>query len=201
MPAKREHPFKAQRNKRKTNTGHPPKRARRGGARRPGVNAAADGFKCAQCQAYVSADPGVAGVQNRNHCPYCLWSRHVDRATAGDRLADCQARMQPIGLTLKRTRNKYARENPGELMVIHRCTGCGKISINRIAADDNSAVLLAVFEGSFELDEDTRARLEADGIALLGAADAGIVHTRLFGRGSSAPAAPEDEPGYPTPSP
>jgi hypothetical protein len=46
-------------------------------------------FKCGHCHAFVSMEPILSGVQNRNHCPYCLWSRHLDLYEAGDRLSAC----------------------------------------------------------------------------------------------------------------
>ncbi len=43
-------------------------------------------FKCASCGAMVSTARESSGVNNRNHCPLCLCSRHVDEFKAGDRL-------------------------------------------------------------------------------------------------------------------
>jgi hypothetical protein len=134
-----------------------------------------------QCHAFVSSDSLLSGVQNRNHCPYCLWSRHLDLGQAGDRLSPCQSRMEPIGLTAKATRKKYG-PGRGELMLVHVCKGCEKLSINRIAADDAPEVLLAVFEGSFRPDAGLQTRLEADGILLLTEADRELVRTQLFGK-------------------
>jgi hypothetical protein len=57
---------------------------------------------------------------------------------AGDRLAACQARLKPIGLTLKRRSKKHARFDPGELMIGHRCEDCSQFADNRIAADDDN---------------------------------------------------------------
>src|SRR5512139_2755149 len=94
-------------------------------------------FRCLACGYLVSAQPVVSGVHNRNHCPYCLWSRHLDLYEAGDRLAACKAGMRPVGLTLKRSRDKYGGQAAGELMLVHQCSECGKLSINRIAADDD----------------------------------------------------------------
>jgi len=92
--------------------------------------------------------------------------------------------MEPVGLTSKKIKKKYG--NPtGELMLIHRCLGCGKLSINRIAADDDSNVLYKVFEASFRLDNYTRDRLRADGIDILGIGDEKIVKTQLFGLDST----------------
>lgn len=140
-------------------------------------------FRCAHCHYQVSASHLLAGVQNRNHCPYCLWSRHVDSLKAGDRLASCKAEMKPIGLTLKATRKKYGPAKAGELMLIHQCQGCGKISINRIAADDTPARLLEVFHASFDLAEEVKGQLVESGIAMLLPEDEQIVGEQLFGKG------------------
>jgi len=139
-------------------------------------------FDCMHCHGHVSVNPRLSGVQNRNHCPYCLWSRHVDLFAAGDRLESCRASMKPIGLTLKSTLKKYNSATAGELMLIHQCTGCGKVSINRIAADDDAQTILAVYQASQTLDPTLQAQLEANGIRLLGATDREIVSIRLFGK-------------------
>lgn len=144
--------------------------------------AAEDGFRCVNCGAQVITDPLIAGVLNRNHCPYCLWSRHLDLVTAGDRMCACKAPMRPIGLTLKQTHKKYAREESGELMLIHSCIECGSLSINRIAADDLSDHLYAVFERSLSQNETIRSLLADQPIRLLVEADRRLVQMRLFGR-------------------
>ena len=105
-------------------------------------------FKCLNCGLHVSAEPALSGVNNRNHCPYCLWSKHVDLRQPGDRLAACKGKMRAVGLAFKRQHKKYASAQPGELMVAHQCAGCGALSINRIAADDSPAVLWDIYEGS-----------------------------------------------------
>ncbi len=88
-------------------------------------------FKCGHCRAFIG--PTRSGGRHRNHCPLCLYSRHVDRSHPGDRLSDCRSLMEPIGT--------FARSN-GEQMVVHRCGGCGAERHNRIAADDNPIALL-----------------------------------------------------------
>src|SRR5512141_10251 len=103
-------------------------------------------FVCMNCHNFVSAEAALSGVQNRNHCPYCLSSRHLDLFEAGDRLSACKARMQPVALTLKRSARKYARPGDGELMLVHVCEDCHKVSINRIAADDDNETLLGIFQ-------------------------------------------------------
>ena len=139
-------------------------------------------FVCVHCHNFVSAQAALAGVTHRNHCPYCLSSRHLDLYAAGDRLSACQARMKPIGLTLKRRSKKYARFEQGELMIVHRCEDCGHFAINRIAADDDNDIIVAVYQNSLQLDGRIQRLLVEDGIALLGAADQQIVAWRLFGQ-------------------
>ena len=140
------------------------------------------GFICRHCALYVPCDPALSGVQNRNHCPYCLWSRHLDWRVAGDRLAGCRAAMQPIGLTIKRSRTKYAGARDGELMLIHRCTICAKLAINRIAADDWAAAIMQIFDSSAQADLACQTELDRMGVSLLLAGDADLVGERLFGK-------------------
>jgi len=73
----------------------------------------------------------VRGDGYTNHCPACLWSKHVD-IRPGDRAAACRALMAPSRLLYER----------GEFVVVHRCTGCGLTRTNRVAADDDLSVLL-----------------------------------------------------------
>jgi hypothetical protein len=137
-------------------------------------------FKCGHCHAFVSSEHFLSGVNNRNHCPYCLWSCHLDLFAAGDRLSACKGQMRPIGLTLKTGRNKYRRGSGGELMLIHQCVDCGTLSINRIAADDDAATLMEVFENSVE--NQIHTVCEANGIAALKRTDSAAIHKQLFGR-------------------
>jgi len=123
----------------------------------------------------VSCAHLISGVNNRNHCPYCLHSRHLDLQRAGDRLAACKGSMQPVGLTLKHIPKKYG-EVSGELMLVHRCKECGKLSLNRIAADDDSEVMLALLHHPY-LQE-----LEVVGIRPLTLADLALVRIQLYGK-------------------
>jgi rubrerythrin len=75
----------------------------------------------------------VVGDGYTNHCPRCLWSKHVDE-NPGDRAAQCGGLMQPVGAEQKR----------GEITLVHRCVRCGHLKRNRAAADDDFARLLAV---------------------------------------------------------
>lgn len=138
-------------------------------------------FRCIHCHLPVMGDRSFAGVNNRNHCPHCLWSKHVDQYKPGDRKSLCCASMEPIGLTFKATNKKYNAENHGELMIIHRCANCGKLSINRIAADDSSGSLLELYRSSCDLPEATQRELHPLGILPLEATDLTAVFSQLFG--------------------
>jgi hypothetical protein len=147
-------------------------------------------FKCAHCHVIVSSAHMLSGVNNRNHCPYCLWSFHLDLYASGDRLSACKAPMKPIGLTMKKGRNKYQREPRGELMLVHECTGCKTLSINRIAADDDPGTVLAVFEESLMLGHQFHALCQDHGIMILRAEDTKHVSTQLYGRQAEIPLMP-----------
>lgn len=82
------------------------------------------------CRLDVPTD--APGTQHRNHCPACLWSRHVDERP-GDRAADCGSGMEPIAIAVR---------GKGEWVIIHRCTGCGELDANRSAGDDSPLLLL-----------------------------------------------------------
>lgn len=68
----------------------------------------------------------VAGNGYTNHCPHCLWSKHVD-VNPGDRAAECGGMMRPDKLILEK----------GEFEIWHICDVCGHQKQNRTAKDDN----------------------------------------------------------------
>lgn len=94
-------------------------------------------FTCKHCGMQV---PNSAyGTLNRNHCPFCLWSIHVD-LRVGDRANFCKGKMEPIAIWIK---------NDGEWILIHRCTNCGVVKTNRIAGDDNEELLSQIANRPF----------------------------------------------------
>ena len=66
------------------------------------------GFTCINCRLDVGSQ--AYGTSHRNHCPMCLWSRHVDDEV-GDRRCACRSPMEPIALEVRRD---------GEWAIIHR---------------------------------------------------------------------------------
>jgi hypothetical protein len=87
-------------------------------------------FRCGHCRLDVSLD--AVGTAHRNHCPNCLWSRHVDDSP-GDRAAECGSLMEPIAITVR---------GNGEWVLVHRCRGCDELHLNRTAGDDNPLMLM-----------------------------------------------------------
>lgn len=88
-------------------------------------------FRCGKCRMFVGQT--VSGGKHRNHCPFCLASRHVDLRRPGDRESPCRAVMPAIGVAFRAD---------GEQMLVHRCNGCGIERQNRIAADDDPVAVM-----------------------------------------------------------
>jgi hypothetical protein len=88
-------------------------------------------FRCRHCGLDVPLD--APGTAHRNHCPNCLWSRHVDDDVPGDRDSDCGSSMEPLAIAVR---------GDGEWIVVHRCVGCDELHLNRSAGDDNPLLLL-----------------------------------------------------------
>lgn len=91
-----------------------------------------DSFECRVCGRVLI--PEGAGTDHRNHCSNCLSSMHVDEEP-GDRASDCGGIMEPVAV--------WTRKG-GEWAIIHRCRFCGKLSSNRVAADDNPMKLMSI---------------------------------------------------------
>jgi hypothetical protein len=68
----------------------------------------------------------VIGSGYTNHCPKCLYSKHVD-INPGDRKANCSGLMSPIGMEL----------DHGEYTLLHKCTKCGFERKNKSVPEDD----------------------------------------------------------------
>ncbi len=82
-------------------------------------------FTCEQCGLVVG------GSGYTNHCPRCLWSKHVD-VNPGDRRATCRGPMEPVGVGLK----------GGEYTILHRCVSCGFEGRNKASGNDSFDAIL-----------------------------------------------------------
>lgn len=84
-------------------------------------------FDCEQCGEHV------IGNGYTNHCPNCLWSKHVD-VDPGDRAATCHGAMEPREIQTK----------GAEYVIAHTCVRCGHVKNNKISRDDNMEKAIAI---------------------------------------------------------
>lgn len=82
-------------------------------------------FTCSHCGTAVTGDGYT------NHCPKCLWSKHVD-IDPGDRLEKCGGVMRPVSL----------EGSSPSYRIVHRCEQCGvERKVNAADDDDGEALL------------------------------------------------------------
>ena len=96
------------------------------------------GFICKNCGKEVLP----LGYSSRNHCPFCLWSLHVDN-NPGDSENTCRAPMEPIFAEVDAKKG---------FVIVHKCTKCGEIKRNRSAHEasvqpDNRMLLIKLTAG------------------------------------------------------
>lgn len=84
-------------------------------------------FVCENCGFKV----GRLGYSCRDHCPNCLYSKHVDK-TPGDRKNNCKGLLKPVGMEKFKDTFK----------IIYKCEKCHKEHKNIMAKDDNINVLI-----------------------------------------------------------
>jgi hypothetical protein len=90
--------------------------------------------------------------------------------------------MKPVGLKHKNPEvNPYTGRACGELMIAHLCLGCGHISCNRIAGDDNTYTLTCLLDEPVKLNNKIITRLTSQGIRLLTQEDKPEVLSTLYG--------------------
>lgn len=87
-----------------------------------------EGFICENCGKKV--EPLVYTC--RNHCNYCLYSKHVD-INPGDREETCHGLLEPISVEV---------DSKKGYVIIYRCQKCGAIRKNKAANDDNMDLLI-----------------------------------------------------------
>lgn len=104
-----------------------------------------DGFVCLHCGREVKP----LGYSSRNHCPFCLWSRHVD-IHPGDRANPCGGALEPISAEpdakkgyilisrcekcgeIRRCRTAHeAKVQPDSLSLIIKLTACGRDMVGK----------------------------------------------------------------------
>ncbi|MBQ3408367.1 MAG: RNHCP domain-containing protein [Clostridia bacterium] len=85
-------------------------------------------FVCENCGKNVPK----LNYTSRNHCPFCLYSKHVD-INPGDRSEDCHGLLEPIGIEIS-SKKGY--------VIVFKCKKCGNIRKNKAANDDNMDLII-----------------------------------------------------------
>ncbi len=88
-------------------------------------------FICEYCNKEVSK----LNYSSRDHCPYCLYSKHVD-INPGDRSNECQGLLKPIDI--EKYKDTYK--------IIYQCEKCHQIHKNIIANDDSFDRILNIMK-------------------------------------------------------
>ena len=88
-----------------------------------------EGFICENCKKEVK--PLI--YSSRDHCPYCLYSKHVD-INPGDRENPCKGLLVPIDI------EKYK----DTFKIIYKCNKCKQTHKNIIAKDDSMEEIISL---------------------------------------------------------
>ena len=88
-----------------------------------------EGFICEKCGKKV--EPLI--YSSRDHCPYCLYSKHVD-INPGDRNNECKGLLKPI--EIEKFKDTYK--------IIYKCEKCKDIHKNIIAKDDDMNEIIKI---------------------------------------------------------
>lgn len=86
-----------------------------------------ENFVCGNCANMVS------GSGYTNHCPKCLWSKHVD-IEPGDRAATCHGMMKPIDLEAEGS----------DYMLTLECEMCSLRKRNKTSETDDQESIVAL---------------------------------------------------------
>lgn len=88
-----------------------------------------ESFVCENCGKMVEKLNYTA----RDHCPYCLHSKHVD-INPGDRANECRGLLVPIDI--EKFKDTYK--------IIYKCSKCGTNHKNIIATDDDMDEIISL---------------------------------------------------------
>ena len=84
-------------------------------------------FICEYCNKEVTP----LKYTSRDHCPYCLYSKHVD-INPGDRSNECKGLLKPIGI--EKFKDTYK--------IIYKCEKCKNLHKNIMANDDDMDLII-----------------------------------------------------------
>ena len=86
-----------------------------------------EAFVCENCGKKVNKLNYTA----RDHCPFCLYSKHVD-INPGDRANNCLGLLMPI--EVEKFKDTYK--------IIYKCQKCGQLHKNIVAKDDDIEAII-----------------------------------------------------------
>jgi rubrerythrin len=89
-------------------------------------------FRCEKCGEYIS------GGGYTDHCPFCLWSKHVD-VNPGDRESECRGLLEPVGAEVKK--DGY--------LIYYVCIKCGFKHRVKSAKSDNEEEVQKLLRAPF----------------------------------------------------
>lgn len=85
-----------------------------------------ENFVCGHCGEKVEGDGYT------DHCPKCLWGRHVDAEIPGDRASECGEMMEPIESTYL----------SGKFKILYKCNGCRhKFWVKAVEGDNREKLM------------------------------------------------------------
>ncbi len=96
-----------------------------------------ENFICEVCGKEVTK----LGYTARDHCPYCLRSKHVD-INPGDRACSCYGILEPIAIESAK-KDKYK--------IVYVCSKCGMVKRNIMARDDNYDKVLEIMANPVDI--------------------------------------------------
>jgi DNA-directed RNA polymerase subunit RPC12/RpoP len=76
----------------------------------------------------------VKGNGYTDHCPKCLWGKHVDREIPGDRASECRGLMEPM-------KTEFSISN-FQFSVKYKCTKCRHEFTVKSSENDNRDELI-----------------------------------------------------------
>lgn len=88
-----------------------------------------ESFQCEKCGKEVVKSSYTA----RDHCPYCLYSKHVD-INPGDRQNKCLGLLKPIGI--EKFKDTYK--------ILYQCEKCGELHKNIMEQDDDMNLIITL---------------------------------------------------------
>lgn len=84
-------------------------------------------FICENCGQQVLP----LGYTARDHCPHCLYSKHVD-IMPGDRANSCKGLLKPVGI--EKFKDTYK--------ILYKCDSCNEPHKNIMAKDDSMELII-----------------------------------------------------------